>query len=75
MKTGHVVATLGGDWCLIEFEDETAGKVYMKLQGNEESIPWELGTEMVLLTKDEMLEKMAMSYDQGFHACEEAHCL
>jgi len=72
MKQGYVKAKMGNDWCLIEFKDEGLhGKVFIKLQGEEGAIPWAVGDEMILATKDEILEKMANSYDEGFRACEE----
>lgn len=75
MKQGYIKARMSNDWCLIDFDDgneELHGSVFVKLQGNPGSIPeeWEVGSRIVLATQDEVLEKMAKSYDQGFHACE-----
>lgn len=75
MKQGRVTAKMSSDWCLIEFDDDLQGKVFLKLQGEANSIPWEVGEKMVLMTQDELEDAQEDAYDEGFHACEEVHCL
>ena len=57
MKHGVVRATCKDkDWCLIEFdEDDLQVKIFAKAQGDTKgSVPWELGSRVVICTEEEI---------------------
>lgn len=51
---GIVIATMGKDWCLIEFDDGVTGQMWrVKVQGEPggDEVPFEVGTKVTLTEK------------------------
>jgi hypothetical protein len=51
---GRVIAAMGTDWCLIEFEDEMTGTMWrVRIQGDTDGVvPFAVGDEVVLTRKE-----------------------
>jgi hypothetical protein len=63
MHEGVVKAVVSTEWCLIDFGGsvggDSVGKIFLKIQGEPDSIPWKEGEEVVLMSRKELEDMLA----------------